>query len=378
MKDDRVARHRTAADRVTGVLWVLAVNVAVLIALLAVVELVLGNWVRPMTLRDLRRFSIPIDVTYTFDPSALYPTDGVTTASYSRDAWGLRGSGHALSDIDVVTLGGSTTDQRYLDDSKTWQAVAEREMRATAWPLLFTNAGVDGQSTVGHAFNFRYWFPLLDGLRPRIVLFYVGINDVLRGDDREAFDRSVDATAWRAKSVLFQFYKVVRGNLRAREVGVTHGRSRRDPSEFTMQGELDPGVRETLARDITHSFVTRAGGLREDVERWGALPVFVTQTAHGWNADHAPPRGLKDRVRTHGHVVNFADVAYLHQHLNRGLMAYCAEAGVACFDLAAEVAFDADDYYDPLHNTPAGAEKIGRYLAERLSTLAQTRFASRP
>jgi hypothetical protein len=34
-----------------------------------------------------------------------------------------------------------------------------------------------------------------------------------------------------------------------------------------------------------------------------------------------------------------------------------------------EVAFDGDDYYDYLHNTPKGAEKIGRYLAAKLATL---------
>jgi hypothetical protein len=131
-------------------------------------------------------------------------------ATYTRDAWGLRGSAETLKEIDIVTVGGSTTDQRYLDDGTTWQSVAERELRAAGRPLVLTNAGVDGQSSVGHAFNFRYWFPLLHGLQPRIVLFYVGINDVLKGEDREDFDRSVDASSWRTKSVLFQFYKVGR------------------------------------------------------------------------------------------------------------------------------------------------------------------------
>lgn len=354
---------------VTRVLQVLAINAAVLLALLIPVELVLGNWVRPMSLGDLRRFSIPIGLRYTFDPSVLYPANGVTTATYTRDEWGLRGTASSLREIDVVTVGGSTTDQRYLDDQWTWQAVAERELRVAGRPLVFTNAGVDGQSTVGHAFNFRYWFPLLEGLRPRVVLFYLGINDVLKGDDRETYDRSVDATAWRNKSVLFQLYKVVHGNLRAREVGVTHGHLRPEASEFTSEGLMSPSEREALARDVTTTFLIHVDGLRQDVVAWGAVPIFVTQTAFGWNADRQSPRGLRGQVRMHGRTTNFADVAFVHQHLNRGLMEYCGARGITCFDLAADLALGADDYYDPLHNAPAGAEKIGRFLAERITKL---------
>lgn len=350
---------------------VLAVNALVFTVLLAGVELVFGNWVRPLSLNDLKRFSIPIDVSYTFDPSVLYPTGGVTTATYSRDQWGLRGAAASLADIDVVTVGGSTTDQRNVDDGLTWQAVTERELRAAGRPLVFSNAGVDGQSTVGHAFTFQDRFPLLSDLRPQVVLFYLGINDVLKGDDRDAYDRSVDASTWRTKSVLFQMYKVVRGNLRARAVGVTHGQSRRAAADFTDRGLLPDDEREALAAEVTASFLDRIRGLRADTQRWGALPVFVTQTAYGWNANHQPPRGLRDTVRMHGRTANFADVAFLHQHLNRGLIALCEREGITCFDMAAELAFGAEDYYDPLHNTPVGAEKIGRYLASRLAALDQ-------
>jgi hypothetical protein len=363
-------------SRLRRLVVIVLANAVLMGVLLVAVELIFGNWVRPLALRDLRRFSIPIDVRYTFDPTVLYPAD-THQATYSRDAWGLRG-GPSLSAIDVVTVGGSTTDQRYLDDTRTWQAVTERELAGMGRPLVFTNAGVDGQSTLGHGFNFRYWFPLLDGLRPRIVLFYVGINDVLRGDDRDDYDHSLDATNWRFRSALFQIYKIVRGNLRAREVGVTHGRSRPEPDDFTDQGLLGDAERKALADRVTTAFLQHVDGLRRDVTAWGAVPVFVTQTAYGWNADRQPPRGMRGQVRLHGLTANFADVAFVHQSVNRGLVEHCSAAGIACFDLASDVAFDADDYYDPLHNSISGAEKIGRYLAARLSRLSFTpRNASR-
>ena len=345
---------------------VVLVNGLVFALLLAGVELIFGNWLRPLALSDLKRFSIPIDVSYTFDPSALYAAGARTSATYTRDRYGLRGDATSLEAIEVVTVGGSTTDQRNVDDTQTWQAVAQREMQRDGDALVFSNAGVDGQSSVGHAFNFQYWFPLLAQLRPKVVLFYIGINDVLKGDDRDSYDRSLDASTWRVKSVLFQLYKVVRGNLRAQAVGITHGRSRRTDADFTSEGLLDEGQRRALAADVTAQFLARVRRLQQYAIAWGAVPVFVTQTAYGWNADRQPPRGLRDTVRMHGYTANFADVAYLHQHLNRGLMDFCVTSGVTCFDLASELTFVADDYYDPLHNTPAGAEKIGRYLASRL------------
>ena len=344
-------------------------NLGLVALLLIPIELVFGNWVRPFGLSDLRRFSIPSGVTYTFDPTLLYPAD-THVATYSRDEHGLRGATRSLSDIDVVTVGGSTTDQRYLDDAMTWQAVSERELAMMGQSLAFTNAGVDGQSTVGHEFNFRNWFPLLKELRPQIVLFYVGTNDVLRVQHREDYDRSVDVSTWRAKSALFQVYRALLGNLRARQTGVTHGRSIPRPEEFTDQGLLTDSERDELADALTATFLAQVDDLRKHVEAWGAKPVFVTQTAFGWNADHNPPRGRRNELRIYGLMTNFADVAFLHQQLNRGLMAHCAVRRIVCFDLAADVTFVDVDYYDPLHNSPAGAEKIGRYLAQRLSRLS--------
>ena len=97
----------------------------------------------------------------------------------------------------------------------------------------------------------------------------------------------------------------------------------------------------------------------------GATPVFMTQTALAWNAAaNKPVHGLKDTIPVLGATVNYADVSALHRHLNSQLIRHCAANGITCFDLASDVTFGPDDYYDYLHNTPAGAEKIGTYVAD--------------
>lgn len=346
------------------------VNGLVLAALLVPVELVFGTWVRPMTLSDLKRFSIPIGVRFTFDASRLYAGGPRNPIVSSRDVWGLRGTHNSPADIAILTVGGSTTEQRYLDDLATWQSVAQRELSARLGrPIVFGNAGVDGQSTVGHIFSFRYWFPILDGLRPNTILFYLGVNDVIGRPDRRTWDDSVDGSNWRVQSALFQLYRTTRGSLRARAVGVDHSRRLPAPTEFTDKGLLEPAARDALAAEMASGFLIRIDDLRRRTVALGARPVFVTQEAYGWQFDEANLRGLNQTLVVYGRSVNYADVAYLHRDLNRKLMTWCQDTSVACFDLAQDVDFFEADYYDLVHNTPAGAEKIGRYLGARLASL---------
>lgn len=346
-----------------------AVNLAVLALLLVVLELVLGNWIRPLDIDDLKRFSIPVNVKYELDVSELYESDIGPTVVYSRDQWGLRGTHTALKDIDVLTVGGSTTDQKYLDDSRTWQAYAARELARRGRPLVFANAGVDGQSTTGHLFNFRYWFPLLTEMRPKIVLFYLGINDVMKSGRRESYDAKVDATSWRVKSVTWQLIRTVRGNLQARSAQVLHGRKPIfTASDFTTAGALPAEQRTALATSIAESFVDNVDKLRAQAEALGAIPVFVTQTAYAWRASQGDARGLNRPIMIHDRKMNFADVSLLHQTMNRKLLDYCREKKAVCFDLAGDIRFDDSEFYDFLHTAPKGAEKVGRYVAQRLVT----------
>jgi len=344
-------------------------NLIILAALLIVFELVFGNWIRPLGVEDLRRFSIPVDVQYQFEVP--YSRQKGQQITYTRDKWGLRGNHKRLSDIDVLTVGGSTTEQRYLDDSETWQAYAERELRKRGLQVEFGNAGVDGQSTIGHLFNFENWFPLLPELRPKVVLFYVGINDVLQPASRADFDAKLDATSWRVRSVTWQLLKTIQGNLVARDTRAAHGlKPKHSESDFTGVGMLSTEHRLYLAKGLTDRFLANIARLSEDATSMGAIPVFVTQTAYAWDSGPAAPRGLNHTITTAGEKMNFADVSYLHHMLNERLLAYCDDTGLTCFDLAADLRLDENDFYDYLHTTPVGAERIGRYIAEQLAERA--------
>lgn len=356
---------------------IILINATVLMAVLLIIELLFGRWFGQFEVDDLRRFSIPIGVSYQYDVSSLYDSGAGPIIHYSRDRWGLRGFHRALSDIEVLTIGGSTTDQRFLDDAETWQAFAEQELARRGHPMVIANAGIDGQSTVGHLFNFKYWFPLLEDLKPKYVLFYIGINDVLRKSRRRQFDAKVDPSGWRVRSALWQLVRTVRGNLSARSLNVNHGRKPTlGDSDFTIGGLLGSDERTQLANELTSSFMTNVEELERAATALGALPVFVTQTAFAWQGGlKTEPRGLKHIIWL-DRKMNYADVSFLHQRMNKQLLDHCRVHSLTCIDLASELRFEATDYYDYVHLTPVGSAKVGRYLASKLVLLADDRSSS--
>ena len=57
---------------------------------------------------------------------------------------------------------------------------------------------------------------------------------------------------------------------------------------------------------------------------------------------------------------------YLEMQLYNGeLLSFCEEVAAICIDLAGDLAFETQDFYDAIHTTPRGSRKIGEYLAKR-------------
>ena len=95
-------------------------------------------------------------------------------ARYKRDKYGLRDDCAGPESIDILTIGGSTTDQRLLDLRDTFQAQMQKEiLRRTGESICVSNAGIDGHSTFGHLYSFDKWFPLIPNLKPSFIILYI-------------------------------------------------------------------------------------------------------------------------------------------------------------------------------------------------------------
>ena len=354
-------------------LRVIAINLVLLLVLALAAELVFGQWIGAS---PLGRLAVPRNVEVTVSAAPLYPEGGEFV--YQRDAMGFRGSGVDPARIRILTIGGSTTNQLYLPEEATWQAVLERSLRQTGHDVVVANAGIDGQSTVGMIADLDLWFPNVPHLKPHLVLAYVGINDVYisgpalvhaTGDqqtrqmqrDHLYFPNSLKALEQR--SALVRLWNTVAGSIRAGRAKLRHHATDLARAKWTDRPAQPGWHADQLEANLAaykHRLV-RIAGL---IERMGAVPVFITQTRADYRLENGRLLGIVEAKGPNG-----VDQGRALARFNAVTMEVCRDWHVTCLDLAAELHFGAGDFYDYEHNTPQGAEKIGHWLAGKLTRL---------
>jgi lysophospholipase L1-like esterase len=341
---------------------VLVFNALLLLVAVVVLELVFGNWIRP---NRLYRLNLIRDRTIQYDASPLY--DPPRVVSYTRDEWGLRGAYDSPGAIDILTIGGSATDQRFIADGETWQDVMAREFEREGRRASVVNAGVDGQSTYGLIRNFEWWFPEIPGFKPRVVLIYVGGNDVFKDEGSDYDDvlrtkRVTWKTRIRDSSALYHVWRTVKSTWHARRVHrLDHHREDFDALRWTRTPKVADHA--ALLAPRLDAYRARLRRLAELTRALGATPVFVTQpmVCYRVAADGVPEGEDRDEVHD-GVVVNGLDYYYIVRLYAAATMEVCAETGGVCIDVVNGLAWQPGDFYDRIHNTPQGADRLGRYL----------------
>lgn len=346
---------------------VIAVNLLVLVIGLVCVELIFGGWIYATRLNTLNLIK---GVELTSDVDDLYTTDNQQII-YKRDAHGLRGEYTATDKIDILTMGGSTTDQRYITEGATWQDVLRGEFRRAGKSISIANAGVDGHSTYGHLKAFDWWLPQIPNLTPKYILLYVGINDFYKAPDNYDFSGGRSSTRHylrqqiRQKSALYYLFRTTKDLIfshEARHKAINYG------SVAWTDAPLASN-HARLSRERVDSYSERLKRLNERVRAMNATPIFVTQSIGRCERRDGKLFGTTDTKTFDETTINGVDHCIILELLNDVTMRACRESNGVCIDLARELEFDANDYYDFFHNTPQGAEKIGRYLHAKLDPL---------
>lgn len=365
----------------TSHLKVVGVNIAILLVGLVVVELFFGTWFSQT--HALYQFTKPRNVNLD-QPNAL-PV-GRPRIRYVRDGFGFRGLDAKVSEIDIITVGGSTTDQRLLDEEETYQSEMKRLAMKDGKRLVIANAGIDGQTTIGHIHNFSSWFNSISGLKAKYILFYIGINDLLRLDND--VDEVHDATApqspllrlqlWvRDKSVIYQSYLIVK-----RGFSKENHRVALDASNFAIgDGLVEKGVLDqkvlTVLNEKTEPLVGRVAKLAALSREMNAKPIFVTQRSNRWDRRDRRIFGkpsykpdYHERAFKSLGAINGVDIHNIERMVADAVLRGCRRETAICIDLFDEVEFDNKaDFYDTIHTTASGSRKIGEYLYKRLGPL---------
>lgn len=353
------------------ILKLVGVNLLVLTILIFIVELFFGGWINEKNI--LQNYNILYSSTYYFDVSHLYPEGKEVT--YSRDENGLRISGDKqLKNINIMTIGGSTTDQRYISDGKTWQDAMYRSLKQQEVKANIANVGIDGQSTFGHLKNFEVWFPLVPELKPEYILFYIGINDFYTDADKYAYitDPQQPSLKTRIKncSATYNLFRKLQGAFKSRVVKVSHSKIDFSKLNYVEQPLLDSAKYAALMEEKLPAYRDRISRLAELSQKMGAKPIFISQPCRKFILKPDGTVSGVSETENYGETkLNGVDYYHMLTLMNKMIEEVCLEHHYDYFDLTQSTIWEAADFYDFAHNTPSGCEKLGNEIARRMAPI---------
>jgi hypothetical protein len=345
------------------------INLLIFIFGIVLIELIFGGW---FTDKRLHLLNIPRNVSVSYRLDGLYDS-GDSVAIYIRDQYGFRGSYPSPQEIDILTVGGSTTDQRYITEGKTWQDALAKNFKSKGKTIHVVNAGVDGQTTVGHIKNLEWWFPYVSGLQPKYILYYIGINELFLpelSDYDNLYLENYQPTIWdiiRDRSALFYLYRTLRGTYVAYEARLGHQPFSLRDAPLTEKPILKD--HEAFMQDFLKAYESRLNYLLKGTKKMGSTPICVTQVYWLYKKVNGRIVGI-DMKRDYRDVqINGMDFYYMMRLINRTTLTVCKEVQGIPIDLAGELQFTDDDFYDSGHTSPTGSAKIGNFLYKKLRSL---------
>ena len=298
----------------------------------------------------------------------------------TRNSLGLRGP-EMPADIrqylSIITVGGSATECHFLSDDHTWPFLTGEALKKTFRNVWLNNAGLDGHSTFGHQVMLNDY---LVELRPKVILFLIGINDV--ENDQPSFHDKLNTRGAcpDLKHYLYNSLETVnlavnlaRGWRAQRFNNTTQAlKSPRVGNELFLTEEQ---VRRRLSgqEPFLSSYGKRIEQLIDTCRAYEIEPVFITQPSlYGSGTDSLTKANLA--LSKIGEDMNGELFWRLLELYNTRLRETCLRAGAQVIDLAARMPKNSVYYYDAIHFTNEGAKQVAGIVSEELSQALQEKF----
>tara|TARA_B110000003_G_C16602870_1_gene516339 strand:- start:104 stop:1051 length:948 start_codon:yes stop_codon:yes gene_type:complete len=288
---------------------------------------------------------------------------------YKRDEYGFRDRHKELNDIDVLVLGGSTTDQRWIKDEDTWTNQLEERLKIYhKKDIDVVNSGIDGQSTFGHIWNFNNWYNKLSSFSPKYIIFYIGINDELTlspkeiKKSREVLDSPLDTSNLnffikiknilkKNNGIIYQGYTIVKSfvfkNEDYKDVGYSPDRKKRNYKVSTKKFLTNINSKE--------NFIDNLNLLYKYTLEINAIPIFITQ------------KTVKS-IKINNQILSYNGIDYFssEKKISNIIIDFCNNKELFCINVNELFDLSADDTYDLVHLSPKGSIKLSEFLFDKL------------
>lgn len=356
---------------------------------------------RHLIMREWRRET---DYLYAPPPArGLFKDDGYSNAyrlSTDADGYILPSARHAKADVEVVFLGGSTTECMFVSPEKRFPHLAAVKLEAaTRLRINGLNGGRSGNTTM-HA-NALLLAKVLPR-RPDFVVLMEAVNDIgilkrdgywiRRGGQRlveservsvgEGAEMIVKSLIPYTFAAILQAKRVLsrprQGDAAALEATMP-ARDAQQPATAapgpeaapsTAAGAL-PAAWQAPSRDFEASLRTFV----RTVSAWGAEPVLMTQVRVRTKSEAERRASFLRNENLAAAGLGDGDLDVLHDHFNAVVRKVAAEERAVLIDLAAAHDWRFGDVYDQIHFTDRGSEKVADLIAARLAPMIAARSA---
>lgn len=306
---------------------------------------------------------------------------------------GIRGEEFYLTsnqEYRILTIGGSTTECIYLDQTEAWPYLLEEYLNKTAdgRDVWVGNVGKSGMNTRDHIMHMKYLLPEYPKIDTIIIL--VGINDLNRRlrmgnqydtnflNNSEAEKEQIRRAFAVAPENYLPFYKRT-GIYRFARIFYYRLHYRETVQDRAGEGYLTKRENRKNAKEILETPPDLSSALEEysrnintciDLANNRSVRViFMTQpTLYG--------QGLTEGEKDLLWFGNLPNGSYYSLHAlntsmnkyNEKLLEVCSNRGIECIDLASQLPQNTSVFYDDCHFNENGARLVAATIAEYLKT----------
>ena len=282
---------------------------------------------------------------------------------YRRNYHGFRGADIDPSEIEGVILGGSVIDERYKPEKYTITEFLNKRLKNDNIDIKFINGGVEAQSTMGLISGFNNWLFKLKNFSPKVIIFYVGINDknklgddmtsmhqdgfILNPDKKEVFKDNI-----KSRSIIYDSLRKLKFKYLPRKGFIKYDGKLSESylknynfieHEYAKKNYNYRLLKEKYSIRIKN-YLNRIDLLAKYSNKINSMPVFV------------------NNINAQGH----SEIIYI---LNKALINHCIEKNYNCIDLASKLTPQRDLWYDGDHTTKKGSSLIADIIFSDLKKI---------
>ena len=288
--------------------------------------------------------------------------------NYSRDKFGFRGVRKNYQNIDFLVVGGSTTEEKFLDDNDTWTEKLEKKFIEDGNDIEIVNAGIDGQSTIGHIYNFKKWFPEVKNLKPKFIIFYIGINEY-RSSKFNKYDNLNDNSLLgnlkfylkRNNGLFVNLYRKVNLNrIRPNNNDIVYHNPDLERIYLSKEIQINNIEKKKFKEWVDREFLNRLNLLINLTKEINAIPIFVSQKSRRWFKENEKIYEIE--YENIFEDENFESYYIKEKKIDEVLKDFTKKNEVYFISGFNEFDFKENFFYDLIHTNILGSEHISEIL----------------